>query len=173
MKSLAATTLSLLVMTALSVPAAEAQRVVRGGAAGPNGAVAAQAHTRQGPEGGRTAGARAVATDRQGNAIAGGINCASGAAGAACRAGATTRAADGSLSRHGGVEAQGANGATLTSRGELTRDADGNVSAARNTQAAGENGSVAIDSAYTTAGGGTRTVTCMDINGAVVACPQR
>lgn len=173
MKRLAATALSLLVMTALSVPAAEAQRTVRGAAAGPNGAAAAQAHSRQGPEGGRIAGARGVATDRQGNAVAGGVNCASGAAGAACRAGATTRAADGSLTHKGGIVAQGANGETLTSRGELTRDADGNVVAARNTQASGQNGSVNIDSGYTTAGGGTRTVTCMDVNGAVVPCPQR
>lgn len=173
MKRLAATTLSLLALTVLAIPAAEAQRVVRGGGAGPNGAAAGQAHTRQTPSGGRTAGARAAATDRQGNAVAGGVNCAAGAAGAACRAGATTRAADGSITHQGGVVAQGASGGTLNSKGELTRDADGNIAAARSTQAAGQNGSVNVDSGYTTAGGGTRTVTCMDVNGVIVACPQR
>lgn len=162
----------LLTMSAFVVDVADAQ-VRRGVARGEAGAAAGQVHDRQGPNGGRVVGGRGVVTDGQGNAAAGSANCARGQNVAGCRAGATTRNADGSASHQSGLHASGANGGTLDSSGGFTRSADGTVDQGRTTTATGQNGTVTVDGAYATDTGRTRTVTCTDAAGAVIACPQR
>ena len=166
---------SLLTVASIAVQAAEAQqrvaRGVRGNAAG--GVTAGQVHDRIGPNGGTLRGGRGVATDGQGNGIAGSANCANGAAGRACRAGMTTRTAEGEVAHKSGIRVEGAKGRELESAGGFTKDADGNINQARTSEASGEQGTVTVDKAYTTEAGRTRTVTCANAAGETVACPTR
>lgn len=166
---------SLLTVATIAVQVAEAQqRVARGARTnGAGGVTAGQVHDRTGPNGGTLRGGRGVVSDGQGNAIAGSANCANGEAGRACRAGVTTRTADGAVRRQSGIQAEGANGGTLDSTGGFTKDAEGNISQARTSNASGEQGSVAVDKAYTTETGRARTVTCANTAGEIVACPTR
>jgi hypothetical protein len=172
MKRFAFAAASLLAMGSFAVQAADAQ-VRRAGASNGSGGVAAgQTHDRTGPNGGRIVGGRGAAGDGQGNAIAGGANCAKGANAAGCRAGVTTRSADGAAAHKSSVHVEGVNGRELTSAGSAAKTADGVISQGRTTSASGQNGSVTVDGAYSSETGRTRTVTCSDASGAVVACPQ-
>ncbi|MDP3736315.1 MAG: hypothetical protein Q8R02_02930 [Hyphomonadaceae bacterium] len=165
---------SLIALGAFTIQTAEAQRVGRGaGRTASGGVVAGQVHDREGPNGGTLRGARGVASDGQGNVIAGSANCADGAAGRACRAGVTERTADGAVTHESGIKIDGANGGTLASQGGFAKDADGNVVRDRTTEASNQNGSVAVDSAYTSETGGSRTVTCANAAGEIVTCPTR
>lgn len=122
--------------------------------------------------------------------------CAAGPAGAACRRGSTEIGADGSVAHEGeaGFVTDTAEG---YSSGSFYRDAEGGVRGGRTTSVEGEAGSYNAESAYgdgvynrsstavTDEGsrevetnyeagvGGSRTVTCYDATGAVVACPTR
>lgn len=157
----------------LASQAAEAQ-VARGHVRLPSGAAAGgQIHKRTGPDGGTLIGGRRAARDGHGNAVVGGANCATGAAGQACRAGRTTRTADGTVTHRSGVDIDGANGRALTSTGDFTKSADGAITHDRTTSASGANGSVTIDKSYATGTGRTRTATCANAAGEVVACPTR
>lgn len=166
---------SLLSVALLSAGTADAQQRVARGAHknGAGGVTAGQVHDRTGPNGGTLRGGRGVATDGQGNGIAGSANCARGDAGRACRAGMTTRSAEGEVAHRSGFRAEGANGRELESAGGFTRDADGDVNQARTTEASGEKGSVTVDKSYTTQDGRNRTVTCANAAGEIVACPTR
>lgn len=174
MKRYALAAISLMAFGSLAVEAAEAQRVDRGARANRAGGITAhQAHDREGPNGGTLRGGRKVVTDGNGNAAAGAVNCAKGDAGRACRAGVTTRTAEGELAHKSGIKVEGANGRELTSAGGFTKDAEGNIDQARTTEASGEKGTVTVDKSYATGEGRSRTVTCADASGAVVACPTR
>lgn len=163
---------SIIAMGAFAIQTADAQ-VARGGGRGPNGGAAAgQVHDRTGPNGGKIVGGRGVATDGQGNAVVGSANCAKGASAAACRAGSTTRTADGTVNHNSGFTSNGPNGGAVTSSGGLTKSADGTIDQSRSTTATGQNGTVAVDQSYNSSTGSSRTVTCSDASGAVVACPQ-
>jgi hypothetical protein len=176
-------------------------RGARGNAAG--GMTAWQAHDRTGPDGGTVRGGRRVITDGDGRGAYRSANCATGEAGRACRAGvtarnaegdvghrsgvrieganggelaragATVRSAEGEVAHKSGIRVEGANGKELESAGGFTRDAGGNIDQARTTEASGEKGSVTVDKAYTTETGRTRTVTCANAAGEIVACPTR
>ena len=165
----------LLTVATIAVQAAEAQQRVargaRGNAAG--GITAGQIHDRTGPNGGTLRGGRGILTDGQGNGIAGSANCANGEAGRACRAGVTTRTAEGEVAHRSGIRVEGANGKELESAGGFTKDADGNINQARTTEASGEQGAVTVDKTYTSEAGRTRTVTCANTAGEIVACPTR
>jgi hypothetical protein len=130
-------------------------------------------------------------------------NCVNGDAGRACRAGVTARNAEGGVAHKGGFRAEGANGGEiaragktvrsaegevahrsgisvegpegreLESAGGFTKDADGNIEQARTTEASSEKGAVTVDKAYSSDTGRTRTVTCANAAGEVVACPTR
>jgi hypothetical protein len=157
MKRFAFAMTSMLAMGAFAIDAADAQ-VRRGGVRGDNGAAAGQVHDREGPNGGRVVGGRGIVTDGQGNAAATSAN---------------TRSADGSMSHQSGLQASGANGGTLDSSGGFTRSADGTIDQGRTTTASGQSGTVTVDGAYTSDAGRSRTVTCTDASGAVIACPTR
>lgn len=172
MKRFAFVMTSLVAMSAFAIDAADAQ-VRRGDIRGGNGSAAGQVHDREGPNGGRIVGGRGAVTDEQGNAAAGSVNCARGQNAAGCRAGATKRNADGSVSHQSGMKAKGENGGMLNSSGGFTRSADGTVDQSRTTTASNQNGTVTIDGAYSTETGRTRTVTCTDASGVAIACPQR
>ena len=172
MKRFAFAAAGLLAMGAFTIQAADAQ-VRRGAVRGAEGGAAVgQAHDRVGPRGGEVAGARGAVVSPNGAAAAGSVNCARGQNAAGCRAGATTRTADGEINHQSGVHAEGVNGRELTSTGGLTKSADGTVDQGRTTTASGANGSVTVDGAYTSGSGRSRTVTCSDASGAVVACPS-
>ena len=171
MKRFAFAMTSLFAMGAFAIDAADAQ-VRRGGVRGDNGAAAGQVHDREGPNGGRLVGGRGIVTDGEGNVATRSANCARGQSAQGCRAGGTTRSADGSLSHQSGLQASGANGA-LDSSGGFTRSADGTIDQGRSTTATGQNGAVTVDGAYTSDTGRSRTVTCTDASGAVIACPTR
>lgn len=139
---------------------ARGQNGVVAGAAGPNG-------------GGFLRGAGCGAND------AGGTNCASGGVargpegGLAGRASTTTFNADGSAARQGGFAAQGPDGGSAISQGSATRNADGTYSGSRSTDLVASDGSTYQgDVTYDSATGVTRTTTCTDPTGAVVACPR-
>lgn len=155
-----------LTLVAGSVAEARQGRVA---ARGQNGAVVAGA----GPNGG--AGVRARGCT-QGDTSA---TCASGGAvrgpngGRGARASTTTVNEDGSATRRSGLAAQGSDGGTLTSTGSTTRNADGTVNGARSTSATAADGSTYQGTTtYDPATGVTRTTTCTDASGAVVACPR-
>ena len=115
---------------------------------------------------------RGAVTDGQGNGAAGSVNCARTPNAQGCRAGATTRTADGEVNHRSGFAVEGET-RSATSEGGFTKSADGTVNQGRTTTATGANGSVTVDGAYTSGEGRTRTVTCADASGAVVACPQQ
>lgn len=171
MKRFAFAMTSMLAMGAFAIDAADAQ-VRRGGVRGDNGAAAGQVHDREGPNGGRVVGGRGIVTDGQGNVAAGSANCARSQSAQGCRAGVTTRSADGSVSHQSGLQASGANG-SIDSSGGFTRSADGTIDQGRSTTATGQNGSVSVDGSYTSDTGRSRTVTCTDSSGAVITCPTR
>jgi hypothetical protein len=166
---------SLLTVATIAVQTAEAQQRVargaRGNAAG--GITAGQVHDRTGPDGGTLRGGRRIVTDGDGRGVYRSANCATGEAGRACRAGVTARNAEGEIAHKSGIRVDGANGRELDSVGGFTRDADGNIDQARTTEASGEKGSVTLDKAYTTETGRSRTVTCANTAGEIVACPTR
>lgn len=161
----------LVVMSSFAIQAAEAQ-VRRGAVHGDRGIAAGQVHDRIGPQGGRIVGGRGVVADGQGNAAAGSINCARTPRAQGCRAGATTRTADGTVNHRSGFAVEGET-RSATSQGGFSKSADGSIDQGRSTTATGQNGSVTVDSAYSTGNGHSRTVTCSDASGAIVACPQR
>lgn len=172
MKRFAFATAGLVAMAAFTLQAADAQ-VRRGSVRGQDGGAAVgQVHDRTGPNGREIAGARGAVVGSNGAAAAGSVNCARGPNAAACRAGATTRTADGTVNHQSGLHAEGVNGRELTSTGGLTKSADGTVDQGRTTTASGANGSVTVDGAYSTDTGRSRTVTCSDASGAVITCPS-
>lgn len=172
MKRFSSVVAGLIAIGAFAIQAAEAQ-VARGGGRGPNGGAAAgQIHDRTGPNGTTIVGGRGVATDGQGNSVAKSANCAKGSSATACRAGSTTRTADGSVNHNSGFTSTGPNGGAVSSTGGLTKSADGTIDQSRSTSATGQNGSVTIDQSYNSGTGRSRTVTCTDPTGAVVTCPQ-
>lgn len=171
MKRFAFAAAGLVAMASFAVQAAEAQ-VRRGVAVGDRGPVAGQAHDRTGPNGGRIVGGRGIVADGEGNAAAGAVNCARTPNAQGCRAGVTTRTADGAVNHRSGFAVEGEKG-TATSQGGFTKSADGTINQGRTTIATGQNGSVTVDGAYSSTDGRTRTVTCTSATGAVVACPQR
>jgi hypothetical protein len=168
-------TLAMVLASAFAVENASAEGRLHGwrsNAAG--GVTAGGVHNVTGPLGGQRAGARGIITDGQGNGAAGGVNCARGAAGQACRAGATTWNADGSVNHQSGATVQGANGGSATTQGGFTRNADGAVSGGRNTTATGAQGNTySGETTYNSADGVSHTATCTDPSGAVIACPTR
>ncbi|MBI1361221.1 MAG: hypothetical protein GC155_13170 [Alphaproteobacteria bacterium] len=162
---------ALLLASTFAISSADAQGRIRGAHARPGGGFAAgQAHHNVGPNGGERVGGRGIVTDGQGNAVAGSANCVSGSAGRACRAGKTTLSSDGAIARSGGVAVEGANGGTFATTGDFTHNADG-TTAARNTTAQTANGTYTAQTTYNPETGKTRTVTCTNASGAVVACP--
>lgn len=130
------------------------------GVAGPNGGAAVRGRGAvQNPDGSVTAGSAAAARTPQG--------------GRAARASTTTVNPDGSATHKGGFAAEGANGGTAVSQGSATRNADGTVSGSRSTQATAPSGATYQGtSSYDPATGVTRTTTCTNASGAVVACPR-
>ena len=184
---------------ALSVPDAEAAGRVKARGAVQNaegGVTAGRASAARGPNGGTAARARGVKTDGQGNgqaasgAVVRGPNGGTGG-----RAGSTTWQADGSAQHQSGAQWSGANGSGST-QGGFVRDSDGSVSGGRTTSASGaqggrydantqyadgtlerdvdatgRNGNTYESSVDATRGEGvTRTATCHDPNGNVIAC---
>lgn len=170
MKRLAFAVAGLLAVTSFAATTAEAQ-VRRGAAQGERGIAAGQIHDRQGPNGSRVVGGRGVVADGNGNAAAGAVNCARTPNAQGCRAGATTRTADGAVNHRSGFAVEGDAG-SATSQGGFTKSADGTIDQGRTTTATGQNGSVTVDGAYNSDTGRTRTVTCSDSSGAIVACPR-
>lgn len=135
------------------------------------------AHTgvaRRGPNGGVLRG-RTATTDGQGNTSVTSRGAVVGAqCGMAVRQGSTTRDADGSASHSGSLSAQNARG-SLQSSGGATRNADGTVTQARTSTAtsAATGNSVQTQSSYSQGSGLSRSATCYDASGAVMACPSR
>ncbi|MBP6894649.1 MAG: hypothetical protein KBC94_09520 [Pseudacidovorax sp.] len=165
---------ALLVASSLlaAVPAAHAEgrRVVRPNAAG--GTTATRLAGRQGPEGGRFGAARGVATDGQGNVVAGSASRLHGPAGGlAQRAGRTQVHADGSAQHQGTLSASNARG-SLQSTGNATCSADGTVEASRSSSAtqATTGNSVQRSTQYSSSTGLTHSATCFDASGATIAC---
>lgn len=168
MTKFAIAAVALLAVGAFSIPEASAQGRIRGARVNNAGGVTAgQAYNT-----GQRAGARGVITDGQGNGAAGSASCAAGAAGRACRAGVTTRTADGAVNHQSGAVVEGANGGTAATQGGFTRNADGTYSGGRTTSASGDRGSYNAETSYDSETGVTRTVTCTDPAGAAVACPR-
>jgi len=91
--------------------------------------------------------------------------------GIGARAGTTTVNADGSASHRSGLQASGSRG-SIQSSGSATRDASGNVTQSRSTSAtnAVTGNSVQSSSSYNSATGLTRSATCYNASGAVIAC---
>lgn len=167
----------------------------KGVAAGENGLIAG---SRGGVFNGEGQGAFSrgrLVTDGDGNGFAGTATCANGLAGEACRAGTATWSEDGSFTRNLGTEANGENG-SLSARRSLSWDDESGLIGARSVDAAGdersytgaasledgtynrdgtytgdEGQSFTVDSTYEKGIGGSRSVTCIDASGAVVACP--
>lgn len=160
----------LVAIGSFTISAAEAQ-VRRGGVHGERGIAAGQVHDRQGPNGSRVVGGRGIVADGKGNAAAGSVNCARTPNAQGCRAGTTTRTSDGSVNHRSGFAVEG-DTRSATSQGGFTKSADGTIDQARTTTASGQNGSVTVDGAYSADTGRTRTVTCTNSSGAVVACPN-
>lgn len=91
--------------------------------------------------------------------------------GTAARAGTNTRNADGSATHQSGLSASGSRG-SVQSSGSASRDAAGNVTQSRSTSAtsAATGNSVQSSSSYTKDTGLTRSATCYNASGAVIAC---
>lgn len=169
MKKFAMIAAALIAASTISVVEASAQGRVRGARVNEAGGVTAGTAYNTG----NRAGARGVITDGEGNGAAGGASCAAGAAGRACRAGATTVTADGTVQHQSGAQAEGANGGVASTQGGFTRNADGTYSGARTTSATGAAGnSYNAQTTYDSTTGVTRSVTCTDPTGAVIACPN-
>lgn len=166
---------AVLALSAASIDVAEARgggRFLRENAAG--GVTAGAWHNRVGPNGGAAVGGRGIVTDGAGNGVLGSAGCAEGAAGAGCRAGKTTFDAEGNVTHRSGAAFEGANGGTATTEGGFTRNADGTYAGGRETNATGPAGnSYAASTSWSSESGRSRTVTCTDSSGAVVACPTR
>lgn len=163
-----------LALTAFSIDAASAERLrgARQNAAG--GVTAGSVHNTQGPNGGRSIGRRGLITDGEGNGVARSANCASGGAGRACRAGYTTRTADGAVNHQSGAAFEGANGGSGSTQGGFSRNADGTYSGDRSTSATGAQGnSYNADTTYDSETGVSRSVSCTDASGAAISCPTR
>jgi hypothetical protein len=129
-------------------------------AAGPNGgAVVRGRGAVENPDGSVTAGrAGAVRTPEGGRAA---------------RASKTTVNPDGTAQRESGVVGQSAAGGVAQTSGETTRNADGTISSDRTTQAKAADGSTfSATTSYDAATGITRSTTCTNAAGAVVACPR-
>lgn len=148
---------------------ADAQGRARGARVNDAGGVSAgQVHNN-----GRRAGARGVVTDGDGNAAAGGVSCARGEAGRACRAGATTVTGEGAVNHRSGAAVEGANGASAVTQGGFTRTQDGVVTGQRDTTLTDAEGNArSATTTYDSASGITRSVTCTNASGVVVACPD-
>ena len=166
---------AVLALSTVTMSVAEARgagRFAHGNGAG--GVTAGAWHDRVGPNGGAAVGGRGVVTDGEGNGVAVSGGCAEGAQGRGCRAGKTTFDAEGNLTHRSGFAAEGADGGTVTSEGGFARSGDGTYSGSRDTSATGAAGnSYSASSTWDSANGKSRTVTCMDSSGAVVACPTR
>lgn len=157
-------------LAAASAVHAEGRRVIRPNAAG--GTTATRLVGREGPNGGRFGAARGVATDSQGNAVAGGTSQWQGPAGGrARRAGSTQANADGSARHQSAMSASNARG-SLQSSGSATRSADGTVDAARSSTAtsATTGHSVQSSTQYSSGTGVTHSATCYDASGTTIAC---
>lgn len=190
------TTLSVLMLGISAMPASADGLFVRKGiAAGENGVAA---RSRGGVFNGEGQGAfrrGGFASDGNGNGLAGFGRCANGVNATACRGGAATWQDDGSYSRRLNSEISGQD-RSFSGQGVLQRNADGAWTGNRTTDAAGTNGtysgaasvdqgtynrdgtytgnegqSASVDSTYERGSGGSRTVTCIDATGAIVACP--
>lgn len=149
---------------------AASRRVVRPNLAG--GTTATAAVVRQGPYGGGIVRGRAVATDGQGNATTVRGGTARGPnGGTASRTGTNTRNADGSATHQSSLSASGSQG-SVQSSGSASRDASGNVTQSRSTSAtnAATGNSVQSSSSYNQDTGLTRSATCYNASGAVIAC---
>lgn len=174
MKLLPMLTASLLAFSTFTIADANAQgraSVTRQNHAG--GVTRGVAHNNTGPNGGQTAGQRSLVTDGEGNGARTGTQCARGAQGEACRAGYTTRTADGAINHESGAAFQGVNGASGSTQGAFTRNADGTYAGERSTSASGEQGSYDATTTWNSENGASRSVTCTDPSGAVVACPSQ
>lgn len=188
--------MSALTLSVSAMPAASDGLLLRKGVAvGENGVAA---RSRGGVFNGEGQGAfrrGGLASDGNGNGMAGFGKCANSTAGAACRSGAATWQDDGSLSRTLRSEGSGQHGSFGSER-LLERSADGAWTGSRTTEAAGTSGSysgsstlndgtynrdgtytgdegqsASVDSMYERGSGGSRTVTCIDATGAIVDCP--
>ena len=162
--------LALALLGAAAPAEAGARRVVRPNAAG--GTTAATLANRHGSNGGQWQSARGIATDSQGNAVLGGASRFTGPnGGTGQRAGRTQLNADGSASHASGFTASNARG-NVQSSGSATRDAEGNVNQARSTTAtsASTGNSVQSSTSYNSDTGRTRSTTCYNASGAVIAC---
>lgn len=152
---------------------AEGARVHRQNAAG--GATNAVAHKFQGEKGGTFVNGRRVVTDGAGNATGVSGGAATTANGGQYKRKAQfNRAADGSASRQGSVEASGQNG-SLTSAGSATKNSDGTVNASRESEITNAKTDITKNNSatYNTEQGLTRSSSCTDATGASVACPSR
>jgi len=186
---------SLLALGVSAIPAeAQSQQLRRGVAVGENGAAA---RTRGFVSNGEGAGAvrrGGFAGDGQGNGIVRRGGCVSGQTGSGCRGGAANWNSDGSFSGQSGADFSGENGFFSGSR-TLERNADGKVTAGRSVDASGKNGaysgassfedgtynrdgtysgnegqSATVEGTWVRGTGGSRALTCVDSNGAVVDC---
>ena len=173
--SIFAATCLALATAALVVPAAHAEGRVRGRAVVQNpegGAVARTGAAASGPRGAMLRG-RTVSSDGNGNVSGRSGAAFRGANGStAARAGSFQRNADGSASRQGSAAFTGPNGASGRTDGTLARDADGNITGQRDTTATGANGGTYAGSTTRADGTTTRTATCTNAAGDVVACPR-
>jgi len=136
-------------------------------------AAVGQAHDRDGPRGGEVAGARGAVVGPNGAAAAGSVNCARGRNAAGCRAGATTRTADGAINHQSGVHAEGVDGRELTSAGGLTESRRRHGRSGPHHNRFRRQRLRHGRRAYTSGSGRSRTVTCSDASGPFVACPSR
>lgn len=162
-------------LLATSLAAADAQAahrtVVRQNAEG--GVTATEAMGRRGPNGAGVRRARGVATDGAGNATARSAAAVRGPnGGMARRAGSTQVNSDGSATHQSNVQATGAHGSTVQSSGSATRSADGSVTQSREASAtnARTGNSVRSSVSYDSNTGVSRSATCYDASGAVIAC---
>ncbi|MFZ3116716.1 MAG: hypothetical protein WA159_00200, partial [Variovorax sp.] len=89
----------------------------------------------------------------------------------ASRAGTNTRNADGSATHRSSLSANGSQG-SVQSSGSASRDASGTVTQSRSTTAtnAATGNSVQSSSSYSKDTGLTRSATCYNAGGAVIAC---
>ncbi len=162
---------------------------------GQGGGAAGRWGSGYGPNGGFARGA-GVNGDGQGNFFGGSGGCAAGYQGAACRRGRFEGTEDGGFSRYGQGGFEGANGAWGRTESDFRYNPDGTFYGGRNTEAYGESGSYnartdynqdyysrdaeyigeqgsrIVDSFWERGQGGSRTVTCFDPDGFVVACPS-
>lgn len=168
--ALALAALTCLLSAAACDAHADGGRLLRSNAAG--GSTATAWVQREGPRDASVQRARGVATDGQGNAVAGAAGRWSGPGGATAeRRAQVQRSADGAATATSSRALDGARG-SVQSDASVARSADGQVQASRDTTAVrtATGNSVQRSVQYDSSSGLTRSYSCHDASGAPMAC---